>query len=35
MLVSDGLLGEEDGPRVLDLYAGSGQQINELGTPGR
>ena len=24
MLVSDGLLGEDDGPRVLDLYAGSG-----------
>lgn len=24
MLASDGLLGEEDGPRVLDLYAGSG-----------
>lgn len=24
MLVSDGLLGQEDGPRVLDLYAGSG-----------
>lgn len=24
MLVSDGLLGNEEGPRVLDLYAGSG-----------
>ena len=24
MLVSDGLLGEEEAPRVLDLYAGSG-----------
>src|SRR5689334_16825570 len=24
MLVSDGLLGDEDGPRVLDLYSGSG-----------
>jgi 16S rRNA (guanine966-N2)-methyltransferase len=24
MLIADGLLGEADGPRVLDLYAGSG-----------
>ena len=24
MLIADGHLGEEDGPRVLDLYAGSG-----------